>query len=309
MKIKTFIALFIVWGISSATCWANFKMADAGTTTAQFLKLGVGARAIGMGEAYASVADDPTAIYWNPAGLALVTEQSISLMHAVWFESVFYDFAAYAQPIGHYGVMGLGVQYLSTGAIDELDNAGYNTGTFKPNDMAVTLSWAEDYNELLIGASVKYIMMEIKDTASVIAADVGVMYPFLINDGKIGFVVQNIGGKAKFNEEEESLPLNYRLGLSFHPVHDWLLSLDVNAPIDYNPYFCFGTEYCLGRWTDYSLSIRAGYNTHMLKSKFDAISGVSGGIGFTFWDVGVDYAWVPYGDLGQTHRISLGYRF
>ena len=61
---------------------ANFKMSDSGTTTAQFLKLGVGARAIGMGEAYSAIADDPTAIYWNPAGLAAVSEHSVSLMHA-----------------------------------------------------------------------------------------------------------------------------------------------------------------------------------------------------------------------------------
>ncbi|MFH1379776.1 MAG: PorV/PorQ family protein [bacterium] len=288
---------------------ANFKMADAGTTTAQFLKLGVGARAIGMGEAYSSVANDPTAIYWNPAGLASISEHSVSMMHAVWFESMYYDYVAYARPVKHYGVVGLGVQYLSAGKIDEIDNLGTSVGTFKPNDMAVSLSWAEDYNDLLVGVNLKYIMMEIIDSASVLATDVGFMYPFLINDGKIGFSVQNIGGKVKFDEEQERIPLNCRLGLNFHVMPGWLIAADLNTPIDYNPYACFGTEYELNTWNDFMLTLRAGYNSHMLKSELGGISGVSSGIGFSLWDVTVDYAWVPFGDLGHTHRMSLGYKF
>jgi len=300
-----------------AGCWllcaddasANFKMSDAGTTTGQFLKLGVGARAIGMGEAYSAVANEPTAIYWNPAGLATVSEHMVQMMHAVWFESIYYDFFSYAQPVGPWCVMGMGVQYLSAGEIDELDAAGSWTGTFSPTDLAVSFAWAEDFEDLLVGASVKLIMMEITSTAQAIAGDIGIMYPLLIDRVMVGFSMQNIGGTARFDTAAEGLPVNARLGVAVRAREQWIISCDINTPIDYNPYACVGTEYMLGQYADVSMSLRAGYSTHMSKSELDGISGLAGGVGFRLWDAGVDYAWVPYGDLGQTHRVSLSYAF
>ncbi|MBI4218145.1 MAG: hypothetical protein HY610_03425, partial [Elusimicrobia bacterium] len=71
-----------------------------GSSGAQFLKLPVSARAIGMGEAYGSVAEGAEAIYWNPAGLGREEGKSVSVMHAVYFQNIYYDFVSYAQKMG-----------------------------------------------------------------------------------------------------------------------------------------------------------------------------------------------------------------
>jgi len=284
-------------------------MSDAGTTTAQFLKLGVGGRAIAMGGAYSAVANDPTAIYWNPAGLAFIAEHNVTFMHAVWFESIFYDYFAYAQPVGIWGVMGFSVQYLSAGSIDELDIYGVKTGSFNPSDTALTVSWAEDFRDILVGINIKYIMTEIVDSASAVSTDFGIIYPVFLDKAKISFSMQNLGGRIQYDSKKEKLPFNTRMGLGINVSDDFIVSVDLNAPIDYNPYFCLGTEYCLGRGSDFSFALRGGYNSHMSKSRLGGMAGISSGMGFGLWDISLDYAWTPYGDLGHTHRVSLGYKF
>ncbi len=66
--------------------------AQAGETGLSFLKLGVGGRALGMGEAYTAVASDPTAMYYNPAALSQTDNSQILLMHKEWIEGVKTDY-------------------------------------------------------------------------------------------------------------------------------------------------------------------------------------------------------------------------
>src|SRR5579863_9617534 len=105
------IILFFV-----APCLADFSSSARGTTTANFLELGVGARAEAMGEAYSAVADDATALYWNPAGLTRVQADEASLMHAPYLASSYYDYGSYVHRKGHHA-WAVGVQYFSAGSI------------------------------------------------------------------------------------------------------------------------------------------------------------------------------------------------
>jgi len=74
--------------------------AQATKYAAEFLKIGVGARALGMGEAYVAVADDPSAAYWNPAGLVFVQTREVQAMHAEQFgQIVNHDFLTYTHPL------------------------------------------------------------------------------------------------------------------------------------------------------------------------------------------------------------------
>lgn len=102
------------------------------TSTAQFLKLGVGARAVAMGEAYSAIADEASAVYWNPGALTNIESRSATLMHAIYLEDTSFDYAAFVQNLGRWGVVGLGVQIMSVGSIDERDDTGSKTGTFSP---------------------------------------------------------------------------------------------------------------------------------------------------------------------------------
>src|SRR5881392_599333 len=80
---------------------AQFSLGQqrAGTSSATFLKIGIGARAVGLGESFVAVANDPTAMFWNPAGIASMQRQGITLSHASWPGDVNYEHIAYVLPV------------------------------------------------------------------------------------------------------------------------------------------------------------------------------------------------------------------
>ncbi len=305
MKRSCAIVLSVL--VMNIVSYAAFSKDDAGTSAAQFLKLGAGARATAMGNAYAGLADDSTAVYWNPAGLLRTAGPELSFMHSVWFEDISYDWFSYSRPVGPLGAFGLGVQYLSYGSITQTDNTGLDTGDFKPADSAVTLSYGRKVCGFLAGVSVKYISSKIVTTATAYALDLGVMRTLLNDKLSLGFTAQNIGTRLKYYSEEEQLPLSLTLGGAYVIKDGWLASLDLNAPVDNEPNIGVGTEYSYHYSTKVAIAVRAGYNT---KAKdVGGLNGVSGGIGITYMKYSLDYAFVPYGDLGDTQRISISCKF
>ena len=285
---------------------AAYSKKDAGTSAAQFLKLGAGARAAGMGEALAAAADDSTAIYWNPAGLARVNARSLSVMHAAWFEGITYDWISFAMPCRDRGVFGVGVQYLSYGSIKKTDNTGLETGDFSPADLSVSLSFAGKLLGFGLGANIKYISQKIINSAIAYAADFGAQYQsrdMLDNRLIFGLAVQNVGTKVKFISEEDPLPLNVKLGAAYSIKKNWLAVLDINAPVDNDVNYGVGTEYACSVNEAVSVLGRLGCNTR--NKDTGGLNGLTSGLGVRYLDYSIDYAFVPYGELGNTQRISL----
>jgi hypothetical protein len=299
------VAVGVLSGLSGrAEAWLSKN--DAGTATAQFLKLGAGARAAGMGEAFTALADGANAVYWNPAGLARVEGGSLSVMHAAWFEGVTYDWASCARKVGKAGTVGIGVQYLSYGSIEGTDGTGLENGSFSPNDLAVSLSYGRAFRGVALGGNVKYISSKIKNSASAFAVDLGAMYT--VNARlDLAAAVQNLGTGMKFGSEEESLPLNVKVGGAYAVRENWKATADVIAQADNELLFALGTEYGLRINETMSAAGRLGYNTRTRDT--GGLNGVSVGLGFSYRGYAFDYAFVPYGDLGNTQRISLGIAF
>jgi long-subunit fatty acid transport protein len=285
-----------------------------GTTGASFLKIGVGARAVGMGEAFTAVADDASAVYWNPAGLNFLDNKEVSLMHTVWLEDIANNYLAYAQPIpgpvgGVRRALGLSVNYVTVGDIQKIDNQGNEVGgDFKPYDSAVTLSYAQRVLGVPFGCTIKYIQSKIDDQqGNAFAFDIGSMYKF--NESFMcGMVVQNMGTRIQFASAHDPLPLNVKCGTAYHWNKSLLTSFDVNAPVDNRVNASAGAEYVFREIRAVQFAGRVGYKTATIED-IDALSGLSAGLGFGMDYFGIDYAWVPYGDLGNTHRVSLGVRF
>lgn len=286
---------------------AAFSENDIGTSGAQFLKLGSGARSSAMGGAYSAVSDDPSAIYWNPAGLNQIKERSISVTHSIMFEDIFYDWVSVVKPLAGGGAFGVGVQYMSYGKIMETDDTGLDITNFRPNDIAVIGSYGFKIKDVMLGISGKYISSKIKNTAVAYAADAGAMYK--LSGGKIslGLAVQNIGGEIKFNNEGDKLPLNIKFGVAYLIKKNWTVSADVNEPVDGGMYFCGGTEYRYRISKDITLAGRAGYNNSAAAT--GGINGLAGGLGADFGKYSIDYSFSPFGDIGSVHRISFGMKF
>jgi hypothetical protein len=301
-----------------ASAAPSFSTSARGTTTAQFLELGAGARAAALGQAYTAVADEASAVYWNPAALTRVQGRSATLMHAAYVDSSFFDYAAYGQSLGKAGAFGAGLQYFSAGSLDQTDPTGTDVGAFSPYDLALTASYAymlhgfdfmSDLNGFSVGLSGKYIQSRIVGLAATGAADLGLLSPAYL-DGRLraAFTLVNLGGKMKFEQEAEPLPLALSAGSSFQITPRWLVALDARFPRDDRPNAGLGTEYKVAAAGPWSLAGRLGYNTQTVGS-IDGLTGLSLGFGLGFGGASVDYAFVPMGGLGQAHRLSLTYGF
>ncbi len=298
---------------------ADFSSSSRGATAADFLQLGVGARAVAMGEAYSAVADDATALYWNPAAMTQIKGGSMTLMHASYLESSYFEYGGYARNTGR-GAVGMGLQYFSAGSITQTDAAGAESGRFTPYDLAASLGYAHTFGGYAVGLSAKFIQSKILKTAKTGAVDVGLLSPSYF-DGrlKVAFTATNIGGTMKFDQAKEKLPLMLRAGSAYRPSARWLLSLDTVMPRDDRPYAAAGAEYKLVQTEDkyasrqfhgegWSFAGRAGFNTQTLGG-IDGFTGISFGMGIDSGRYAMDYAFVPFGGVGQAHRLSLHYHF
>src|SRR5260370_42349095 len=93
--------------------WGSAQAADPGTTSANFLKLGIGPRASAMGEAQVGLADDVYATYWNPAGLAQLQTREAGFVHAQYYQDIQSEYAAYAHPTPKLGTFAGSLTYLN----------------------------------------------------------------------------------------------------------------------------------------------------------------------------------------------------
>lgn len=273
---------------------ATVYAAGPGTTGANFLKIGVGARAAAMGEAFTAVADDSTSLYWNPAGLARVQGRELSAMYNVWFEGIGQGYVSAGFPLLG-GTMALGTNYVSMGDLEGRDESGNLTEPFQASDLGISAGFAGRLGRFLFGLSGGMVRSTIDtDTKSAFLGTVGGL--FEINQSfSVGVVAQNLGTKLG----EDSLPLILKAGLALK-LESFCLAADIGKSQETALYYCVGIE----SWIGSVVALRAGYRTGR-----DVGPGWTAGLGFKMGEFELDYAYVPYGDLGNTHRISLGIDF
>ncbi len=197
--------------------------ADAAKYAGAFMDDGGGARALAMGGAFTAVADDPSAAYWNPAGLAGTAERNLLLMHAERFgDLIDRDYVAYAQPVdwsllggedGAFAVSAIRVGIddipLTDHLFDQLDVNGDDVvdddelqGLFTLQDqfrfasdseLAVFASYAERKGDWELGGSVKFIRQSVGDYNSLgIGLDLGLIRPRVWRGLDFGLKLQDI---------------------------------------------------------------------------------------------------------------------
>jgi hypothetical protein len=296
------LALLAGWTAAQA---GDFSRKALGTTGAQFLELAVSARAVGMGSAQDAVAGDASALYHNPAGLAAIDRGSLVLSHAAYVQSVSYQYGAAAYRL-RFGTLGFGIQSLSPGSLDEVDNTGAITGnSFRPHDEAVSVGYGGSWGVLDAGIGLKYISSQIRDAASTVAADLGSR----LRAGKWTFSASmaHLGQGLKFQSQRDRLPTTARLGSGWQAGR-WLLALDGVAPRGADPFMAAGMEYGLPLSERFGVAGRWGYNSRLASSRLGGGAGLGMGLGVTAGRLKVDYAWSPHGDFeDDAHRLSLGF--
>ncbi len=186
--------------------------AKVGTTAAQFLKIGVGARAVGMGGAQTGVTGDISAIYWNPAALSRMNINSeLMFNHVNWLADINFDFAAGVLPIGELGTFGLSVTSLRVPE-DIVRTVEFPEGDgrrWDASSIAFALSYARNLTDRFsIGFSAKYVREAVwSESASGFALDVGTLYLTEIPGLSIGASISNFGTKMQLDGRD--LQFNY----------------------------------------------------------------------------------------------------
>lgn len=304
---------------------------SAGSTSATFLKLGVGARAVAMGGAFAGVPGDPYALYWNPAGLAALDgERHAGFFHNDYFQGLGQEFLFYTAPAGELrlpfarrpasGVYGLGLDYFYTPKDMERRSGLYEAdpvnpispveGKFGAYDLAFSAGYGWRASpDVSLGAAFKVIRQSIDGESGASAAvDAGLLKRFYRGGVPYtaGLAVQNAGPGLKLVDRRYGLPLVFKAGLS-RPLsaRGGLLAVEAAKPVDNYPSVAVGLEYPLaGR-----LALRGGYRYRLYGNETGGWSGFSAGAGVAFDRLTFDYAFTPFGDLGNSHRFSINVRF
>jgi len=292
-----FLALALLWTILTPAL-----ALAAGEAGFAFLKLGVGARPMGMGSAYVALADDPTAVYWNPAGLANTEGTQLLVMHNEWIQDFRQEFAAVSGSLGP-GTFGFGLAGFYTSEFEERDDVGNLIGHFGFNDLAVTGAYAYRFApQAAGGVAVKFIReMIAQENATAVAFDLGGRLGIGKTGVALGAAVQNLGGDAKFVSESFQLPTTVRAGASLSRA---IPSVEGKGTLSAEVRKATGddTRLHVGGELDYKerIALRAG-----AKFGYDD-ERLSFGVGLIRSRFHFDYALVPLSsDLGTSHFFSI----
>jgi len=284
-----------------------------GTTGAQFLKIGPSARALGMGGAFGAIADDVYGLYFNPSGIAAMEKTEVSATYLKYFAEITYTYLGFVNPNTQFGAIGLGITNLGITDIERRDaDTVAAIDTFGATDMAITLAWAKKnavpglLKDTSLGVSLKSITSKIDTkSAGAIALDLAATHK-VSKKLNTALVIQNVSGGIKFDKESDPLPLNVKLAGAYKFNEKALAAVDLDQGIsDGKMYASLGGEY----WIVKQFAVRLGYKYGYSTATLGSTVGLGVGIGFRMWEAGLDYAFVPFGDLGDTHRVSLSYRF
>jgi len=309
---RRLIRISIVSLLAVSAGWAAFS--KVGTTGAGFLKIGVG-RATGMGEAFTAIADDASACYFNPGGLAQVGRQ-VQFNHVDWIADINHDHLAAVLPVQNFGTVAFSVTALTMGDIEQtmIDNpntrAREDEGTglfFGASDFCVAASYGRMITDKLsFGLTVKAVQQSIWDmSASAAGIDLGLLYNTGFRSLRIGAAVTNFGTQLAFHgrqldfgfewpdsgptslpgsyrTEGMPLPTLFRFGLAYDLVDaapsKLTAAIDLNHPSDINETVNFGLEYGLSNL----LFLRGGYILNVDQSYAEAIgreTGITAGLG------------------------------
>ncbi|HDS08984.1 MAG TPA: PorV/PorQ family protein [Firmicutes bacterium] len=310
---------------------------STGGTSAQFLKIPIGPRAEAMGGAFSGLADDGSALFWNPAGTAQFNRAQMVGGYIGYVAKIKYEYFAASFPVSDYDSIGIGLGALNTPPMLVTSIETINVGgtlinniyggaeeEFNASDNLFIFNYArrfvfKDRDLFYFGLNLKYIRESLEEYKDFTAcADIGLL--FKLNESfRLGLSVQNIGGSLKFITEEEQIPQTMRFGVSYYFLNDEMNRLvaatDIIKYIDEDIKVGLGGEYTFRDL----LSLRLGYKNTDLGSlsagvgviiKFIKTRRIAGEIkSVEMARVSVNYTFVDFGDFGQTHRYSMSFAF
>jgi len=322
---------FIVWCLTVVSFSSSYATKYAG----EFLSLGVGAKALGMGGAFVGVANDVTASFWNPSGLCQLDQKQLSFMHAETFGSLLnQDFIAFALPLSARGATPAGGQgedlSNSTIAFSLLRLGG---GGIKITDLEERGMDISDSNRVVLlreeshadyaflfsysrpirpnffwGTNLKLIYRHVVNNSALgLGADLSFLakpYHFLT----LGANLMDITSTMLFydNGTTETITPTTKFGLAInHEIRDFSLLFASDTDVRYEGRK-FSAQYWVGpiSW-DMHYGVEIGYRKNLAaRLGFDQ-GDFTAGAGFLIRQFGLDVAFLSHDQLDNTYRISF----
>ena len=299
----------VVFSFSLSYGQITGSVSNVATTAASFLDIGIGARSLSMGGAFVAIADDPTALYWNPAGIVSIERPMAHFYHSPWIADVQFNHSAVVVPLDRSSSFGF---FITSVTMDEMQvrtvKSPQGTGEyFSVSNVALAGSYARRLTDRFsFGVNMKFIQEKIWHmNAGGLAVDLGSLFVTKNSGLRIGMSVSNFGGKismdgydtevdydvdetmygnndkidASLNSMDWPLPLVFRAGVSKDVVqldiHKLTLAADAIHPNNNVEYINLGFEYILRNM----ISIRGGQAFYgMDKSK----QGLTFGVGLNY---------------------------
>ena len=312
---------------------------QVGTSSANFLGIGLGARSIGMGGAYTSIYNDPSVIYWNPGAISRFENDQFLMSNVSWLVDSEIYFSTYIKKMDDKS-LGFYWTYLDYGD-EEVTTLEEQSGTglyWDASDLVLGVMYSLNLTDRFsFGGGIKYIDQKIyNESASTVAIDVGLLYTSQDRGVNIGMSVSNVGfdmllsGKdlyqsidldpdsygnnetiiANLNTDSFPLPIFYRMGFSIlKPISNnlnILSSLDMVIPSDDVEHFNLGLELS---YFD-RMFLRCGYRE---VGNLDSEQSFTLGLGTKLYVFGLDfnlnYAYQDFGVLGYVPHIDFTFNF
>lgn len=314
-------ALVVVLSLVALT--GSASAADSAGGAAAYLQMGVGARALGLGGAFTALADDATAIYWNPAGLSGLDGAQATGMHANLTIDRSFDFVGYAAPVNGKSAWGFGYTRFAITGIpetrlrpgttdpileDDVFDGDGNLITPGTGDVRI-FSYFDDVEDnftlgysrkmlrgLQVGGNVKFLQQRLFDsTASGVGLDVGLLYTYS-DKLRLGLSVRDLFERLSYGTgyRTETVPVTTTAGVSYMGPYDTRLTLDLAKTENVDARLRVGAE----KWFQEKYAVRLGSNDG------DFAAGAS--IKVSDWQF--DFAYQTQ-DLGDVQRLSFMKRF
>ncbi|MEZ4748244.1 MAG: PorV/PorQ family protein [Calditrichia bacterium] len=309
----------------------------AGTSAANFLKIGVGTRFMAMGEAGITLSDDASAQFWNPGAIAIIPNNSVYLSRVNWLVDTQVSYGSVVLHSGSMGTFGADLNFFSSGEMEETTLVEQDgTGRFfDASDMQIGLTYARSMTDRFsVGLKLKYLQENLSSvSASAFGVDIGAVFTTnFLNNMRIGATLSNFGSKMKFDGRDLSvvyavpgspsgkevparletqgweLPLLFRFGASTYVVknenYSLLSAFDILDSRDHDPRYNVGGE--LGIYE--TLFVRSGYKINYDETTYSL------GMGLNLnrvmkWNARIDYAFLRFGDLDDVSQFGLELSF
>jgi hypothetical protein len=294
------IALFLIVNLALAVSHGTARAQEqTGGVPGEWLSRYMSARTAGLGGAFVALANEPTGVVWNPAGLSFMSQNEVEFETSRVFESTAIHGLSFAMPGRRFPSFGLTILNLRSGDFEKTSELNESLGEFNEGDMAFYFSASKHFaHRFSIGTNVKVVRQSLDEfDGAGVGFDLGVLFnvtPRL----RFGASVLNIGGpNLTMRDTEETFPVEFRGGLTFHLFNGRGLMSAEFAHRQDGPGSTFrgGAEF----WVVQKMALRVGYAYDNPAGGFSLRAGEG-------WRI--DYSANDH-ELGVVHRFGVSYRF